>query len=210
MGRSNDDAVSVLVAWCGEMALFLYFLTFVPMMRSIFRSRSVHGYTSLPLVAALGSCVMWVIYSAKYPRGSRQPALIGNCLGLPLNIYFCNMYHRFAPDDEARILRRNLLYSIGAVAVAVLLAFSVPLPDFLGEGSGSTSMLGSAAAIFSTYMYAAPLAGVRSDVMPLEQTIGALLCSATWSAYAAYTSDITIGVPNFCGVVLGFLQLCCF
>lgn len=108
------------------------------------------------------------------------------------------------------MLAAKVFFALAFFAVTLVVAESLSQG---GEGRRA-GYVGNVADVLSLLMYAAPLSVVADvirtksvEFMPLGLSLGTLLTTSMWTAYALWVGDLNIGLPNHVGTVLGFAQV---
>ncbi|CAI5483474.1 unnamed protein product [Closterium sp. Yama58-4] len=204
-----DPTVKLVLGILGNVTAITFFVSPLKTMRTIFLARSVGDFSELPYVMTMFNCLLWTMYGLPVVEPGRVLVSTINGTGA----FFSALYIiPFLVFGTRRIKIRTAIYAsvalllFGAILLITFLAFHTP--------AARTSFLGITGLVVTIGMYASPLDVMRTVVrtnsvefMPLLLSLGLFLNCLVWSAYATYTMDIYMIIPNGAGIVLGLAQL---
>lgn len=180
----------------------------------IVRDGNIGGFDSVPYLASLLNCALWVSYSVLTP--DRLSPLLTNAAGVVLQMTWCGLFLYFSERKGPLVIKLVAIAAFWFAATFVDCEF-VPylhIKPLHRSETLKTEALGTLCALFNIVMYASPLAVARKVIasrsvesMPLPLSVMTFLCCLLWFSYSLLVGDSWIFVPNVCGLVLGIVQL---
>ena len=217
---SSDDELGQAIGYVGLVCAVGLFLAPIPTFVDICRSKSVKSYSGFPYIVSLLQCMVWVVYCLPFVTPGRTEPLITNGSGAILEGIYCFIFiwHSNTLGGRRAKVMKHLLSAVTVFTLFVALVFivtpHVTFKPLVPGDSEITDILGVICVALNIAMYASPLSVMVQVVqtksvrfMPMPLTVGTLLCSTSWAAYATWVGDVFIAIPNFCGVVLGLCQM---
>ncbi|GMI32601.1 hypothetical protein TeGR_g11652 [Tetraparma gracilis] len=215
-----DD--SLMVTLLGNLGLFgacVLFLSPIPTMLRIIRSKATLSFSPDPYLMSVANCFFWVFYALPSVTPDRTSPLITNLIGAVINTAYVGVFMYHAPGGVFWKKFWGLLFFV--VFVGCMVFFVVPenrswfnLSEDKTDAEIRSDMLGFVADVFNIGMYGGPLTIINTvirtksvEFMPLPLTVGTSLCSFTWLAYGACVGDWFILIPNGGGAIFCVAQI---
>ncbi|KAF7073474.1 hypothetical protein CFC21_078452 [Triticum aestivum] len=191
----------------GNIISFLVFLAPTPTFLRVYRKKSTEGFSAVPYVVALFSCMLWIFYALVKTNSS--PLLTINAFGCVVEGFYILLYVVYAPRHARhRALAFFLLLDVAAFALIVAVTvFLVPQPS-------RVKVLGSVCLAFSMAVFVAPLSVIfvviktkSAEYMPFSLSFFLTLSAVAWFFYGLFTKDIYVTLPNVGGFFFGVAQM---
>ena len=208
MSSSN---VPEWVIFCGKLAPISSILVFcapIPTIRQVSQDRSVGALPLLPYSSMLSSAFLWVMYGF---LKSEPKIWSGNGVGLILSIGYFFVFSRHCPKQSPTLpgsVKQHLQGCLLIIGMTSLIALTRPTAQ-------AAQMIGNAGVILCVFMFASPLAALKTVVetksaksIPLPFTIAAVINCFLWSVVGMLDMhDFVIYGPNFLGLIFGLIQV---
>ncbi|KAJ8449543.1 hypothetical protein Cgig2_005565 [Carnegiea gigantea] len=139
----------------------------------IYKKKTTEGFQSIPYVAAIFSCMLWIYYALL--KGNDVLLITINTVGVVIETIYIVMYITYAPKPAKMFTLKLLLFlNFGAFSAIVLLC------HYLIKGEARLQVFGWICVAFSISVFAAPL-----SVM-LPNVVGFLFGMAQMILYGIY------------------------
>lgn len=191
----------------GNIVSFLVFLAPTPTFLRVYRKKSTEGFSCVPYVVALFSCMLWIFY-ALLKTGAVLLVTI-NGVGCVIETVYIAMYLVYAPR-AARVLTAKMLLGLN-VGVFGLVSLVTMV---LSNGNLRVHVLGWICVSVALSVFAAPLSIMRQvirtksvEFMPFSLSFFLVLSAVIWFAYGALKKDVFVAFPNVLGFVFGLAQM---
>ncbi|KAI3715553.1 hypothetical protein L6452_22539 [Arctium lappa] len=203
-------APDFVVGILGNILSILSFTSPISQFREIVKRKSAENYNGTPYVATLLSCSLWILYGLLDPDDGLLIVTV-NAAGVTMQgLYLALLF--FYSSKEKRVTYFGFVV-LDVVCFGVVVAFTLVAFE---EGSRRT-FTGVLCATFTTMMYAAPLAALKTTIktksveyMPVLLVFSLFLNGCVWFAFALLVTDIFVVVPNALGILLGAIQFCVY
>ncbi|XP_062516392.1 sugar transporter SWEET1-like [Corticium candelabrum] len=168
----------------------------------------IFAYVHNIIVLFLVSALLWTSYGI---MKSDYTVTLVNAIGLLLQSTYVVVYYGYTINREK--VKRQLLATV-LVAGGIL-----SYVKYIGMSSEEWALfhLGVICNIVTVVMFGSPLASMAMVVrtkstksMSFPISTAMVLVGGIWLVYGVLVGDLFIEVPNFCGVVLGLIQLSLF
>ncbi|XP_020585392.1 bidirectional sugar transporter SWEET6b-like [Phalaenopsis equestris] len=205
----STDAVRNVVGIIGNVISFGLFLSPLPTFIKIWRMKAVEEFSSIPYLATLLNCMLWIFYGLPIVHPNSLLVVTINCVGIVLEGIYLTIFFLYAPKNLRIKLLNILAGELAFMAVVVSVVLTV------GHSHEKRSlMVGILCVIFGTCMYASPLTIMKTVIktksvqyMPFWLSLVSFFNGLCWTSYAILKFDIFITIPNGLGSALGLLQL---
>ncbi|KAG2331552.1 hypothetical protein Bca52824_002732 [Brassica carinata] len=181
-----------------------------PTFVQIVKKKSTEEYSSIPYLATLINCFVWVLYGLPMVRPDNTPVLTINGAGIIIEVVFITIFFVFCGCQKQRLVIAAVLAG-ETIFVAVLAVLVFTLQHTTKERSMSVGIL---CCVFNVMMYASPLSVMKMviktksvEFMPFWLSLAAFLNAGVWTVYALMPFDPFIAIPNGIGCVIGLAQL---
>ncbi|KAL0845464.1 hypothetical protein Bca101_018710 [Brassica carinata] len=199
-----------IVAIIGNGIALCLFLSPTPTFVQIVKKKSTEEYSSIPYLATLINCFVWVLYGLPMVRPDNTPVLTINGAGIIIEVVFITIFFVFCGCQKQRLVIAAVLAG-ETIFVAVLAVLVFTLQHTTKERSMSVGIL---CCVFNVMMYASPLSVMKMviktksvEFMPFWLSLAAFLNAGVWTVYALMPFDPFIAIPNGIGCVIGLAQL---
>ncbi|KAL0711902.1 hypothetical protein Bca4012_018880 [Brassica carinata] len=199
-----------IVAIIGNGIALCLFLSPTPTFVQIVKKKSTEEYSSIPYLATLINCFVWVLYGLPIVRPDNTPVLTINGAGIIIEVVFITIFFVFCGCQKQRLVIAAVLAG-ETIFVAVLAVLVFTLQHTTKERSMSVGIL---CCVFNVMMYASPLSVMKMviktksvEFMPFWLSLAAFLNAGVWTVYALMPFDPFIAIPNGIGCVIGLAQL---
>ena len=207
--------------WAGTVFTFVYFLSPVPTCMTVVKSQTVQEFSAFPYAMGVFNCSCWVYYCASIMALSSQdltPNLLVNGIGALMFFCYVVIFLIYAGSRKSSILR---LVITAISAELLLIAFCEGVAPKLHSSfnwahspSLKCSIIGLTCVVMNVLLYGSPLSVMCMVIqtrsvkyMPLPMSVLTFVICILWSTQAVLIDDMTVGIPNFCGILLGVAQL---
>ncbi|KAJ0969442.1 hypothetical protein J5N97_022319 [Dioscorea zingiberensis] len=188
-------------------ALFL-FLSPMFTFRRIIKKKTTEDFSGVPYNMTLLNCLLSAWYGLPFVSPNNLLVSTINCTGVLIELVYVTIFLIYAPKKVRSQMMGLLALVIFVFALVALISVLVL------HGQTRKGFCGSAAVVFSIFMYASPLSIMRLvirtksvEFMPFLLSLFVFLCATFWFVYGLLGTDIFITIPNGCGAVLGAIQL---
>ncbi|KAJ0442892.1 putative SWEET sugar transporter [Helianthus annuus] len=172
----------------------------------IVKRKSAENYNGTPYVATLLSCSLWILYGLLDPDDGLLIVTV-NTAGATMQALYLVLLLIYT-TKEKRVQYFGFVI-LDIVFFGIVLAFT--LVAF--KESSRRTFTGVLCATFTTIMYVAPLAALRTTIrtksveyMPILLVSSLFLNGCVWLTFALLVTDIFVLVPNALGILLGTIQ----
>nr|CAB3453901.1 unnamed protein product [Digitaria exilis] len=197
----------------GNIVSFLVFLAPMPTFLRVYRKKSTEGFSSLPYVVALFSCMLWILYALVKTNSS--PLLTINAFGCAVESVYILLYLVYAPRAaRLRALASFLLLDVAAFSLIVVVTV------VLVAEPHRVKVLGTICLAFSMAVFVAPMSVIfvvirtkSAEFMPFSLSFFLTLSAVAWFFYGLFTNDLYVTLPNVGGFFFGCIQMvlyCCY
>jgi solute carrier family 50 protein (sugar transporter) len=211
MSDATLTLVQNIMGPVGAVLASAMFLSSIPVMRYIMSTKGVGEYSCFPYVVQTCNCALWTTYSITYWQGGKMLwPLLTNGLGLLIASVSLLVYLCFCGRDALRGLVPY--YSPVVLATAAFCVYAlVTMTDTVAMVAGDFCL------VINMIMYLGPCAGIRAAIttrstefLPLTLGISTITCSLPWFFFGVSIANLTIWLPNACGIVFGTVQVIVF
>ncbi|RCV12412.1 hypothetical protein SEVIR_2G278300v4 [Setaria viridis] len=197
----------------GNIVSFLVFLAPTPTFLRVYRKKSTEGFSCVPYVVALFSCMLWIFYALVKTNSS--PLLTINAFGCVVESVYILLYLLYAPRAaRIRALASFLLLDVAAFSLIAVVTLE------LVAGPHRVKVLGSICLAFSMAVFVAPMSVIfvvirtkSAEFMPFSLSFFLTLSAVAWFFYGLFTKDLYVTLPNVGGFFFGCVQMvlyCCY
>ncbi|KAL6622975.1 hypothetical protein ACP70R_019053 [Stipagrostis hirtigluma subsp. patula] len=191
----------------GNFISFLTFLAPIPTFYRIFKSKSTHGFQSVPYVVALFSSMLWIYYALI--KTNETLLITINAAGCVIETIYIVMYLVYAPKKAKMFtVKIMLLLNVGVFGLIVLITL------LLFAGERRVVMLGWVCVGFAVGVFVAPLSIMRRviqtrsvEYMPFSLSLSLTLSAIVWFLYGLFIKDKYVALPNILGFTFGVVQM---
>uniref|UniRef100_A0A7C9D8Y0 Bidirectional sugar transporter SWEET n=1 Tax=Opuntia streptacantha TaxID=393608 RepID=A0A7C9D8Y0_OPUST len=195
------------VGLLGNLISFMVFLAPLPTFIRIFKKKTTEGFQSLPYVAAIFSCMLWIYYAML--KGNDVLLETINTIGVVIEAIYIVVYITYAPKPARMFTVKLLLFfNFGAFSTTVLLC------HYFLKGQTRLQVFGWICVAFSISVFAAPLSVIRTVIrtksvkyMPFNLSFCLVLTATIWFFYGLLQKDVYITLPNVVGFLFGMAQM---
>uniref|UniRef100_A0ACD6ALV4 Uncharacterized protein n=1 Tax=Avena sativa TaxID=4498 RepID=A0ACD6ALV4_AVESA len=191
----------------GNIISFLVFLAPLATFIQVYKKKTTGGFSSVPYVVALFSCVLWIFYA--HVKTNSTFLLTINSFGCGVEAIYIAAYLIYAPR-RARL--RTLAYfflldvaAFGLVAVVTVYAIAPAHRE---------KFLGGVCLAFSMAVFVAPLSIIFKviktksvEYMPVGLSCCLVLSAVAWFCYGFFTHDPFVMYPNVGGFFFSCAQM---
>jgi len=213
-GIWNTEGLANIIGWAGTIGSLALFSSPVPTFVKISKERTTGSFVFLPYAAGMLNAASWVSYSIVTP--DRYQTAVTNGFGMAIMLLWMVLYTKYSPARGAVLGKIAVVFLVWA-AMTILAAFFINDEWFTPLRKGETcktEFVGICCIAFNVLMYGSPLGAVKQVIktrsvasMPLPLSLAAFISSVLWATYATLLEDAWVGLPNYIGTVLGFIQL---
>lgn len=191
----------------GNIISFLVFLAPVATFVQVYKKKTTGGFSSVPYVVALFSCVLWIFYAML--KTDSSALLTINAFGCGIEAIYIAAYLIYAPRRaRLRTLAYFFLLDVAAFAlIAVVTLYGVARPH-------RVKFLGSVCLAFSMAVFVAPLSVIFKviktksvEYMPVGLSFCLVLSAVAWFCYGLFTHDPFVMYPNVGGLFFSLAQM---
>lgn len=207
--------------WLGTVFTLVYFLSPVPTCMNVVKSKSVQEFSAFPYAMGVFNCSCWVYYCVVTMEASSKdltPNMVVNGVGALMFLCYVSIFLVYAGSRLTSILR---LVLTAILVEALLIGFCEGVVPSLHKGfhwgtspSMKSSVSGLTCVVINVLLYGSPLVMMKTVIqtrsvkyMPLPMSLLGFVICILWSAQAVFIQDVTVGVPNVLGIILGAAQL---
>ncbi|EFJ18589.1 hypothetical protein SELMODRAFT_112202 [Selaginella moellendorffii] len=203
---------ATIIGVAGNVVAALMFLSSILTFIRIAKKKSTESFSSVPYIASLLNCILWVLYGSPINKNATLVVTI-NGLGTVLNVIYVLLFLFYARKSP-KALKRASLYTFSCLAIMAAVGFGISL----GIHSKDTriTIFGVLCIVLNIAMYWSPLSVMYRifktksvEFLPFYLCLTVFINSALWFAYALLKHDIYILVPNVLGLAGGAVQLFC-
>lgn len=196
-----------LAGVAGNIISFMVFLAPLATFRQVFTKKTTGGFSSVPYVVALFSCVLWIFY-ALIKTNSRLLLTI-NAFGCGIEFIYIASYLVYAPRRaRLRTLAYFFLLDVAAFGLVVALTLKAVGPQ------QRVKFLGSVCLAFSMAVFVAPLSVIFKviktksvEFLPVGLSGCLVLSAVAWFCYGLFTHDPFVMYPNVGGLFFSCAQM---
>ncbi|CRG98684.1 MtN3-like protein, putative [Plasmodium relictum] len=185
-------------------SIFMQLILF-PTIFKILKRKSAGELDGLPYVILFFSSFLWLIYGILI---NNSAVVFPNLVGLLLGILYSVVYHK---NCKSMWLKQKL-YSY--YKICGIISFLLYALLYILTYEQYQAFVGFIASVSSIINFGAPLSYIQvvikkrnSSLIPLEMTIGSLICSFLWLTYGFTLKDAFLIIPNSCGFLLSLIQV---
>ncbi|KAJ8449542.1 hypothetical protein Cgig2_005564 [Carnegiea gigantea] len=183
---------SAILFIAGNVISFMVFLAPLPTFIRIYKKKTTQGFQSIPYVAAIFSCMLWVYYALL--KGNDVLLVTINTIGIVIETIYIVVYVTYAPKPARMFTVKLLLFlNFGAFSTIVLLC------HYLLKGHARLQVFGWVCVAFSISVFAAPLSVIRTvirtksvEYMPFNLSFCLVLTATIWFFYGLLQKDVYI------------------
>ncbi|KAL0923813.1 hypothetical protein M5K25_004591 [Dendrobium thyrsiflorum] len=205
----SANAIRTILGIIGNVICFGLFLSPVPTFVEICRKKSVEQFSSIPYLAALANCMLWVFYGLPIVQPNTILISTINAIGVFVVIIYLTIFFFYSPKEMRMKLLAILAGEVVLMAMVVTLVLTI-----VHTHDVRSLIVGILCIIFCVCMYASPLSimmlvmSTKSvKYMPFWLSFAAFLDGVCWTSYALIKFDIFVLIPNGLGAILGLFQL---
>ncbi|CAH1426332.1 unnamed protein product [Lactuca virosa] len=203
-------AADFVVGIVGNIVSILSFTSPISQFRDIVKRKCADNYNGTPYIATFLSCSLWILYGLLDPDEGLLIVTV-NAAGVAMQSLYLILLFIYS-SKEKRVKYFGFVV-LDVVCFGVVVAFT--LVAF--EGGSRRTFTGILCATFTTMMYAAPLAALRTTIktksveyMPILLVFSLFVNGCVWLTFALLVTDVFVLVPNAIGILLGVLQFCVY
>ncbi|CRG94369.1 MtN3-like protein, putative [Plasmodium gallinaceum] len=185
-------------------SIFMQLILF-PTIFKILKRKSTGELDGLPYLILFYSSFLWLIYGILI---NNSAIVFPNLVGLLLGILYSLVYHKNCKN----MWLKQKLYSY--YKICGLISFLLYALLYILSYEQYQTFVGFIASVSSIINFGAPLSYIQvvikkknSSLIPLEMTIGSLMCSFLWLTYGFTLRDAFLIIPNLCGFLLSLVQV---
>ncbi|PIM98516.1 hypothetical protein CDL12_29004 [Handroanthus impetiginosus] len=145
-------SLETIFAVLGNFFSVLVYLAPIPTFTRIYREKSTIGYQSMPYITTLLASMLWLLYGCI--KLNSLPIITINAFGCVVEIIYTSIFIYYA-TRQARI------YTLILLGVAIVQFSIVLITSFFMIGIDKIIIVGLISMVFSTTVFAAPLAVVK-------------------------------------------------
>ncbi|CAM0911840.1 unnamed protein product [Alopecurus aequalis] len=191
----------------GNIISFLVFLAPVATFVQVYKKKTTGGFSSVPYVVALFSCVLWIFYALVKTNSSALLTI--NAFGCGVEAIYIVAYLIYAPRRaRLRTLAYFFLLDVAAFALIVVVTIYAFAPPH------RVKFLGSVCLAFSMAVFVAPLSVIFKviktksvEYMPVGLSFCLVLSAVAWFCYGFFTKDPFVMYPNVGGLFFSCAQM---
>ncbi|SCM00738.1 MtN3-like protein [Plasmodium chabaudi adami] len=180
-------------------------LVLLPSVFKILKKRSTGESDGLTYIVLFFSSFLWLVYGILL---NNSAIIFPNSVGLLLGLFYSIIYHVHCKN----MWLKHKLYSYYKTCGSICFILYIFL--YILSYEQYELFVGFMAFISSIVNFGAPLSYIQtvikkrnSSLIPLEISIGSLICSFLWLTYGFILKDVFLITPNLCGFVLSILQI---
>ncbi|KEG00530.1 hypothetical protein YYE_04714 [Plasmodium vinckei vinckei] len=180
-------------------------LVLLPSVFKILKKRSTGESDGLTYIVLFFSSFLWLVYGILL---NNSAIIFPNSVGLLLGLFYTIIYH----VNCKNMWLKHKLYSYYKTCGTICFMLYIFL--YILSYDQYELFVGFMAFISSIVNFGAPLSYIQtvikkrnSSLIPLEISIGSLICSFLWLTYGFILKDVFLITPNLCGFVLSILQI---
>ncbi|CAD2085409.1 MtN3-like protein [Plasmodium vinckei lentum] len=180
-------------------------LVLLPSVFKILKKRSTGESDGLTYIVLFFSSFLWLVYGILL---NNSAIIFPNSVGLLLGLLYSIIYH----VNCKNMWLKHKLYSYYKTCGTICFMLYIFL--YILSYEQYELFVGFMAFISSIVNFGAPLSYIQtvikkrnSSLIPLEISIGSLICSFLWLTYGFILKDVFLITPNLCGFVLSILQI---
>ncbi|KAL4588395.1 hypothetical protein LXL04_001279 [Taraxacum kok-saghyz] len=203
-------AADFVVGILGNIVSILSFTSPISQFREIVKGKNADNYNGTPYIATFLSCSLWILYGVLDPDDGLLIVTV-NSAGVGMQtLYLALLFIYSSPEKRVKYFGFVVLDVVcfGLVVAFTLVAF---------HGESRRTFTGVICATFTTMMYAAPLAALRTTIktksveyMPILLVFSLFVNGCVWLTFALLVTDVFVLVPNAIGILLGAIQFCVY
>ncbi|KAJ4965175.1 hypothetical protein NE237_017024 [Protea cynaroides] len=193
----------------GNIISLMLYLSPMPTFVQIWKKGSVGQFSSVPYLATLLNCMLWVVYALPMVHPHSMLVLTINGSGALIELTFVFLFIFYSEGKQRFKVIVMLLVEFAFVACIAI--FILTLAHTVAARS---LIVGSICVFFGTLMYAAPLSVMKLvittksvEFMPFSLSLAAFANGICWTIYALIRFDLFITIPNSLGMLFGLAQL---
>ncbi|XP_052182008.1 bidirectional sugar transporter SWEET5 [Diospyros lotus] len=205
----DTDATRMIMGIVGNVISFFLFISPLPTIWKIFKSKSVQEFRPDPYVATTLNCAMWVFYGLPFIHPDNLLVLTINGAGLIIELIYVFVFLSFS----AWPLRRKIIIALVIEAIFFVGLACITL-TILHTTKTRSKLVGGFGVFFNIIMYISPLTVMRMVIkrksvkyMPFYLAVANFANGSIWLAYALLKIDLFLAVPNGLGTLSGLIQL---
>ncbi|KAK1351278.1 Bidirectional sugar transporter SWEET [Heracleum sosnowskyi] len=207
----SATVIRTVVGILGNIISLVLFLSPLKTFVNICKKGSVEQFSSMPYLATIFNCGMWILYGLPMFHPNAILVLTINGTGFVIEAVFLVLYLVYSDSKKQRLKLGSILAGeLGLVAVVGLLVGTL-----VKSVKQRTTIIGSVCMVGCFLMYAAPLSVMRMVIttksvkyMPFLLSLFSFLNGLCWTCYALIGQfDPYILAPNGLGALLGAAQL---
>lgn len=180
-------------------------LVLLPSVFKILKKKSTGESDGLAYVVLFFSSFLWLVYGILL---NNSAIIFPNSVGLLLGLFYSIIYH----VNCKNMWLKHKLYSYYKTCGSICFMLYIFL--YILSYEQYELFVGFIAFVSSIVNFGAPLSYIQtvikkrnSSLIPLEISIGSLVCSFLWLTYGFILKDVFLITPNLCGFVLSILQI---
>ncbi|ETB57204.1 hypothetical protein YYC_05016 [Plasmodium yoelii 17X] len=180
-------------------------LVLLPSVFKILKKKSTGESDGLTYVVLFFSSFLWLVYGILL---NNSAIIFPNSVGLLLGLFYSIIYH----VNCKNMWLKHKLYSYYKTCGSICFMLYIFL--YILSYEQYELFVGFIAFVSSIVNFGAPLSYIQtvikkrnSSLIPLEISIGSLVCSFLWLTYGFILKDVFLITPNLCGFVLSILQI---
>lgn len=181
-------------------------LTLFPTVVKILRTKTTGELDGLPYVMLFYSSFLWLVYGMLIDNVG---VVLPNFSGLLLGFLYTLAYHK---NCKSMWLKQKL-YSYYKICSSV--TFLLYICIYFTTYDSYVFLVGLLSSLSSVINFGAPLSSLKAVIknkdtssIPLEMSIGSLICSFLWLLYGLLLKNLFLIIPNLGGFILGLMQVC--
>ncbi|CAL5441178.1 unnamed protein product [Camellia sinensis] len=205
----GTDGIRTIVGVIGNVISFFLFLSPVPTLFKICKSKSVQEFKPDPYVATVLNCAMWIFYGLPVVHPDSILVVTINGVGLLIEIVYVLIFLTYSNWPKRKKILIALLVEVIFMAIVVFITMT-----FLHTTKARSMLVGLLCIVFNIIMYTSPLTVMRSVIktksvkfMPFYLSLANFCNGLVWLIYALLKFDPYITIPNGLGALSGAIQL---
>ncbi|CAL5444654.1 hypothetical protein CsSME_00053332 [Camellia sinensis var. sinensis] len=205
----GTDGIRTIVGVIGNVISLFLFLSPVPTLFKICKSKSVQEFKPYPYVATVLNCAMWIFYGLPVVHPDSILVVTINGVGLLIEIVYVLIFLTYSNWPKRKKILIALLVEVIFMAIVVFITMT-----FLHTTKARSTLVGLLCIVFNIIMYTSPLTVMRSVIktksvkfMPFYLSLANFCNGLVWLIYALLKFDPYITIPNGLGALSGAIQL---
>ncbi|KAK7265700.1 hypothetical protein RJT34_33323 [Clitoria ternatea] len=198
-----------VILFAGNVISFCLFMSPVPTLIKICKSKSVQDFKPDPYIVTILNCAMWLFYGLPLVTPNNTLVITINGFGFFIEIVYTLIFFSFSKSDK----KKKIVLAVAGefIFIALVVCLVVLL---VHERKKRALIVGVICVVFNILMYFSPLTVMRRVIrtksvkyMPFLLSLANFLNGIVWTIYALLKWDPFIVVPNALGAVSGLVQL---